>query len=181
MTDTLDTPAPAHEPREFERRNTNRILLAVLAAVAITALGMLAILAPIGGDGGHTSMMNNGQMPGPMMDHVQMMDNSMMGHDAPSATVPGARQVRVSATSFSFTPDEIHVRVGEDVTILLTAADIAHDFTIDELDVHVAASPGQTGRGGLHAPSTSGRYTAYCSVVGHRGAGMTAIIVVDSD
>jgi heme/copper-type cytochrome/quinol oxidase subunit 2 len=119
--------------------------------------------------------------PGPMMDHVQMMDNSMMGHDAPSATVPGARQVGVSSTSFSFTPDEIHVRANDDVTIVLTAADIAHDFTIDELDVHVAASPGQTGRGGLHAPATSGRYTAYCSVAGHRSAGMTATVVVDSD
>ena len=181
MTETLDPSAPAHETRESERRNTNRILLAVLAAVAITALAMLAILAPMGGDQGHTSMMNNGQMPGPMMGNYQMMDNSMMGHDAPSATVPGAREVPVSSTSFRFTPDEIHVRANEDVTVVLTASDIAHDFTIDELDVHVAASPGQTGRGGLHAPRTAGRYTAYCSVAGHRSAGMTATVVVDSD
>ena len=181
MIEMRDTSAPAHEPRESEPGNMNRMLLAVLAAVAITALAMLAILAPIGGDEGHTSMMNNGQMAGPMMGPVQMMDNSMMGHDAPSATVPGARQVRVSSTSFRFTPDEIHVRAGEDVTIVLAAADIAHDFTIDELDVHVAASPGQTGRGGLHAPSTPGRYTAYCSVAGHRSAGMTATVIVDSD
>jgi heme/copper-type cytochrome/quinol oxidase subunit 2 len=108
------------------------------------------------------------------------MDNSMMGYDAPSATVPGARQVGVSSTSFSFTPDVIHVRAGEDVTIVLAAADIAHDFTIDELDVHVAAAPGQTGRGGLHAPSTPSRYTAYCSVSGHRRAGMTASVVIDA-
>jgi uncharacterized cupredoxin-like copper-binding protein len=131
-------------------------------------------------------MMTDDQMAGSAVDHAQMMDSSMAGgammndHGPASATVPGAREVTVSASSFRFAPEEIRIRTGEDVTIVLAASDIAHDFIIDELDVHVAAAPGQAGRGGLHAPSVPGRYTAYCSVPGHREAGMTATVVVDT-
>ena len=185
MTDTLNSPAPTQEPRAPERDNTNRILLAVIAAVAITALAMLVILGPVGNDG-HTGMMTNDRMAGSAVDHAHMMDGSMMTgsmmnrHGPASATVPGAREVTVSASSFRFAPEEIRIRTGEDVTIVLAATDTPHDFTIDELDVHVAAAPGQAGRGGLHAPSFPGRYTAYCSVPGHREAGMTATVVVDT-
>src|SRR5918993_5516529 len=112
MTDTLNSSAPTQEPREPERRYTNRILLAVLAAVAITALAMLVILGPVGNDG-YTGMMTNDQMAGSAVDHDRMMDGSMMsgsmmnGHGPASATVPGAREVTVSASSFRFTPEEI--------------------------------------------------------------------------
>ena len=77
-------------------------------------------------------------------------------------------------------PATVAVRAGEDVTIVLAASDIGHDFTVDDLGVHVAAAPRQLGRGGLHAPATTGRYTAYCSVAGHEQAGMTATVVVDA-
>lgn len=47
-----------------------------------------------------------------------------------------------------------------------------HDFTIDEFDAHVAAV-GETRSGGLRA-GAPGRYVFYCSVPGHRQAGMKA-------
>jgi heme/copper-type cytochrome/quinol oxidase subunit 2 len=124
-------------------------------------------------------------MNGPMAGSSHMagsdhMAGSMMNHGSSSPTVVGAREIAVSATSFRFQPSEIHVRTGEDVTIVLAASDVGHDFTIDELGVHVVATPGQPGRGGLHAPASPGRYTVYCSVAGHRQAGMTASLVVDA-
>jgi heme/copper-type cytochrome/quinol oxidase subunit 2 len=180
MTNTLDTPTPVHEPHEPQRRNPTSIVRVVIAAVAVLALGAVAIAA-VARDDGHTGMMTNSQMPESMMGSGQMMNGSMMGHGAPTPTVRGARPISVTATSSRFIPAEIHVRAGEDVTFVLAAADVAHDFIIDELDVHVVAAAGQTGRGGLHAPSTPRRYTAYCSVAGHRAAGMTATVVVDAD
>lgn len=99
------------------------------------------------------------------------------GHGANTPPVPGAREVAVTARSFSFEPKEIRARVGEDLTIALTAQDVGHDFTIDELQVHVAAEPGTPARGGLRAAS-AGRFTYYCTVPGHRGAGMEGTLVV---
>jgi uncharacterized cupredoxin-like copper-binding protein len=48
-----------------------------------------------------------------------------------------------------------------------------------EIAVHVAAAPGTPARGGLHAPATPGRFTVYCTVAGHRQAGMTGVVIVD--
>ena len=177
MTDTLDTPSP-----EIQHRppvNPTTVVLAIVAAVAVVGLVVVAIVATARDDG-PGRMMPDGQMPGSMMDNGHMMNGSMMGRGATSPTVPGARELAVSASSFRFTPSEMHVRAGEDVTIVLTSTDVVHDFTIDELDVHIAAAPGSTRRGGLRAPGAPGRYTAYCSVAGHRAAGMTATVVVDA-
>jgi heme/copper-type cytochrome/quinol oxidase subunit 2 len=174
------------------RRPPGVVALAALAAVAVVALAVVAVVAltrddtprqatPMMDAGTMSSMMAGGST-GSMMgggSMGSMMGGGAMMHGASSPTIPGGREVAVSATSFRFQPSEIHVRTGEAVNIVLAAADTAHDFTIDELGVHVAASPGALGRGGLRAPSTPGRYTAYCSVAGHRQAGMTATVVVD--
>lgn len=66
-------------------------------------------------------------------------------------------------------PDQVTVQAGEDIAIVLTSADILHDFTIDQIDAHVAADAGETEEGGLRAEEP-GRYTFYCSVPGHRDA-----------
>ncbi len=90
----------------------------------------------------------------------------------------GARTVDVSAKSFAFTPKEIHVKAGEAVTISLHSEDILHDFTIDSPKVHVPATPDTPGKGGLMVDKP-GRYAFYCSVAGHRAAGMEGTLVVE--
>jgi len=92
--------------------------------------------------------------------------------------VASARTVDVDAKSFEFTPKEIHVKAGEPVTISLKAEDILHDFTIDNPKVHVSASPGDPGKGGLMIDKP-GTYQFYCSVAGHRGSGMEGTVVVE--
>ena len=93
---------------------------------------------------------------------------------APAA--PGARDIEVTATSFSFEPSDIEVDVGEDAAIVLTSKDIPHDFTIDELDLHVPTGARKTSEGGLHV-TKAGTYTFYCTVPGHRSAGMEGTLV----
>lgn len=102
------------------------------------------------------------------------------GHQPASPVAEGARHVEVRATPFAFAPAEITATAGEDLAIVLTAKDGAeHDFTVDELDTHVAAKPGETAIGGLRADEP-GRYTFYCSVPGHRQAGMEGVLVVEA-
>lgn len=98
-------------------------------------------------------------------------------HDANSPVADGATEIAVTANDFAFDPDTITVRIGTNVAIVLTSVDTRHDFTIDELDAHVSAGPGETSKGGFHA-APPGRYTFYCSEPGHREAGMEGTLIV---
>ena len=101
------------------------------------------------------------------------------GHDEDnSAVADGAREIEVTATDFAFDPDEITAEAGEDLAIVLTSEDILHDFTIDELDAHVVADRGETAEGGVTADEP-GTYDFYCSVPGHREAGMEGTLTVE--
>jgi len=113
-------------------------------------------------DGGHMD-----DDPGHMRD----------GEDENSAVAEGAREVEVSARSFAYDPDALSAEVGEDIAVVLTSTDILHDFVIDELDAHVAADGGETASGGFTAQK-AGTYTFYCSVPGHRAAGMEGTLTV---
>jgi len=109
--------------------------------------------------------------------HDGEMGDGEMDHGADSPVAPGARPIDVTGSSYEFEPDEITIQAGEDVAIVLTATDIQHDFTIDELDAHVSADTGETAEGGLRADEP-GTYTFYCSVEGHREAGMDGTVTV---
>ena len=100
-------------------------------------------------------------------------------HGESSPAVEGARRIEVNATSFAFDPDEIEITAGEDVAIVLSSEDILHDFTVDGLDVHVAADRGETIEGGLRAEEP-GEYTYYCTIAGHREAGMAGTLIVEA-
>ncbi len=147
---------------------SNRPLVAVV--IAVLALGLVLGACGNGGSAGGDRPMDS--MP------EDMSGNGMAHeHGASTPVVNGARRIEVNATSFAFNPDEIAVNAGEDVAIVLTSKDLLHDFTIDEADVHVAAEKDQTAEGGLRA-ETPGKYTFYCTVPGHREAGMEGTLIV---
>jgi cytochrome c oxidase subunit 2 len=146
-----------------------------LALVAASSLVLTAC-----GDDDHTSTdmpMSDSGMGGTMGG--DMGSGGAMGHDETSPVADGARRIEVAARSFEFEPGEITVTAGEDVAIVLTSEDLLHDFTIDELDAHVAADADETNEGGLRADEP-GRYTFYCTVAGHREAGMEGTLIVEA-
>lgn len=98
-------------------------------------------------------------------------------HGAASPVGEGAVEIGVTADNLSFDPDVIMVGAGEEVAIVLTSVDMLHDFTIQELGAHVAASPGAPATGGFTA-AQPGQYAFYCSVPGHREAGMEGTLLV---
>jgi plastocyanin len=138
--------------------------------IAITAvLGGSLLLAACGDDDSTTS----GSASSAEQDHGDD------GHDDEGTPVAdGAREIEVVAEDFAFDPSEITAEAGEDLAIVLTSGDMLHDFTIDELDVHVAAQRGETATGGI-AADEPGTYTYYCSVAGHRNAGMEGTLTVE--
>ena len=148
------------------------------AALAVVLLVLGLLLAVCGSD--DDPSVEGGAGTTEPMDDEGMMDDGDMGdgHDESSDVADDARRIEVTATSFEFDPDEIRVAAGESVAIVLTSEDILHDLTIDELDAHVAADRGETEEGGLTADEP-GRYTYYCTVTGHREAGMEGTLVVE--
>jgi plastocyanin len=106
---------------------------------------------------------------------------SACGGDSDSGTdAPADGVVSVIGTdALAFEPSQLTVPAGE-VTIELTSEPSApHTFTIEELGDRevVRASGGETATGTVTLDA--GTYTFYCSIPGHRQAGMEGTLTVE--
>jgi plastocyanin len=96
------------------------------------------------------------------------------------ASSPAASGIALSveARELSFTPSELHASPESPVTFSLhDAGRLVHNLTIDELGIQLIASPGQTVSLDV-AGLPAGTYAYYCSVSGHRQAGMEGTLTV---
>lgn len=93
---------------------------------------------------------------------------------APATSAP---VVVVEATEFAFKPAAVDVSAAGEATIRLVNKGIAeHDITIDSVKFVVLAKPGETVSG--TAKLAAGTYDFYCSIPGHKQAGMVGTFTV---
>ena len=171
------------------------VVSGALLAVGMVASAFAASTGQLGaGQGGWPNMMGSGQMGGGMMGGGAMgpgmMSGGMMGGgmhgmmgfgtSGPASTpIPGASEIRVQATNFAFTPNEIRLPKSADVNLaFVNTTGVVHDLTVPGLGIHIVANPGETKTVGLRG-LTAGRYDAYCSVPGHGDLGMRATVIVE--
>ncbi len=155
-------PGPASPPPRATRR------WAWLAVAALTVGGAAAYA--IGSD------RSAGPAPAPAAPaHGEQHAGDQ---DAAPDPVAGAPQMAVTATSFRFEPSELTVAAGRPVNVALTSQDALHDFVVEGAGFHLSADAGDTSSAALTVPRP-GTYTVYCSVPGHRAAGMEATLRVD--
>jgi len=112
----------------------------------------------------------------------------------------------LTATDLAFSPNRLEVVTGQPVKITLTnEGALEHDFSIMEMphvgeihadndmggemmghdmssmeelpEIHMAAAPGGSSTIEF-TPSTTGEYEFYCTVAGHKEAGMAGMLVV---
>jgi hypothetical protein len=101
-----------------------------------------------------------------------------------SAGEPGASETptitrRIAVEGSRFVEGSILMNDGEVLGLLIAnPEDIWHTFDIDGLDVHVELSPNSTTAVVIRPRGTS-RLEFYCSVHGHRAAGMVGTITVE--
>jgi len=89
------------------------------------------------------------------------------------------KTINVEAGSFYFKPNEIRVKKGEKVRIILASKDMMHDFNIDELGVSVPVTKaGDTSTAEFVANKT-GEFEYYCSVGQHRKMGQVGKIIIE--
>jgi plastocyanin len=141
-------------------------------STAITAAGLLGVIfvAATSGPGLMHSMMGGGDM-GSMM---------ASGETARSGTapVPGAREVRVTANEFSFSPAAVQAKVGETVNLVFdNTGHMFHTFTVGELGLDLRANGGEEIAGSFRA-ERAGTFAFFCAVSGHAEAGMRGAVTV---
>jgi nitrosocyanin len=90
-----------------------------------------------------------------------------------------AQKVSVVAKEFTYTPNRLTVKAGQPVQLVLeNKGVIEHDFVIDAFKVKMGTiQPGKTGTV-TFTPKAKGTFPFYCSVPGHKEAGMTGTLVV---
>ena len=110
-------------------------------------------------------------------EHTQAAD-----HPHGQAVVdPDAPVVHVYASEFGYEAETLNVHAGEPFTIMLhNTGNIEHDIVIEgfEDDGGIHLIPGEDGKA-TFTISEPGEYRVYCTVPGHRGAGMEDVLVVE--
>ena len=120
---------------------------------------------------------------------------------AGAGSVSQAQTVSVEVKEFAFTPGNLEVKAGQPVKLTLqNAGTLEHDFSILEIPVegepkvtggaqhdmgdmahtpelHVAAMNGQSAMLEF-TPTKPGTYEYFCTVSGHKAAGMSGTLVV---
>jgi plastocyanin len=121
---------------------------------AVVVVAVLVTLAACGGGGGGSSS-GSGNAP----------------------VKAGAKKITVDARNYEFDPSKLSLSAGQNVAIVLHSEDQRHDFTVEGKGLVVDVSGGKTASGGLRF-AKPGKYTFYCSIPGHRAAGMVGTITV---
>ena len=90
---------------------------------------------------------------------------------------PAGATLEVTAAEFTFTPDSLTASADTATTVKVTnSGTIEHDLTIDEANLKIATPATESGEGTFTL--AAGTYTFYCSVPGHREAGMEGTLTV---
>jgi plastocyanin len=96
---------------------------------------------------------------------------------APGAS-PGATALTIETGEFWFSPQELSVAASGATTLILANSGISvHNFTVDELGIEIVASRGRSGQTNVVDPPP-GTYLFYCSISGHKEAGMVGRLIV---
>lgn len=90
----------------------------------------------------------------------------------------GDGTVTIEASDLAFDPEQVSAAAGEIEVELNNVGAVEHDFVVEEAgDTEVVrADPGETATGSIELEA--GTYTFYCSVPGHREAGMEGTLEV---
>jgi nitrite reductase (NO-forming) len=91
----------------------------------------------------------------------------------------GGNTVTVIAEDIKFDQTEIRIPANTDVEVTLeNKGMLEHDWVVDELEVMIGPiTGGKTATGTVNAEA--GEYEYYCSIPGHKEAGMVGKLIVE--
>lgn len=98
------------------------------------------------------------------------------GDDLPAMQGATSPRLEVSATEMAYEPDAVAVEAGDVEVVLHNEGSTLHDLRIEDEELVVEAMAGETGTGEISLGA--GRYQYFCSISGHREAGMEGVLEV---
>jgi uncharacterized cupredoxin-like copper-binding protein len=99
------------------------------------------------------------------------------GSDMPAVSGPTRPELGLDAKEMTYEPDRIAVAAGTVPVVLRNVGLVRHDLRVEgRPQLLLEADPGQTATTTWQLPK--GRYEIYCSIPGHRPAGMEGILEV---
>lgn len=123
------------------------------AAVVLLGIAVVVIDGCGGGPGGETST-------------------------AGSAEAPAGEKITVVGKEFSYDPATLTLAAGQPFTIVLkNTGSIEHDITLDDAKFKLTVPGNNTREKGLEV-AKPGTYQFYCSLPGHKSAGMKGELTV---
>ena len=102
-----------------------------------------------------------------------------MSQEKSDSTESEINTISIEGGNFYFKPNEIRVKKGEKVKIVLTSKEGIHNFVIDDFNVQTEEiSDGKTTEI-VFTPTQSGTFEFYCSLGNHRALGMKGSLIVE--
>jgi uncharacterized cupredoxin-like copper-binding protein len=99
------------------------------------------------------------------------------GTGLPSVDGPTRAALELTATEMRYEPKEVAVAAGDFRVVLHNAGVVRHDLRVEGRPaLLVEAGPGETVTATWSPPA--GRFRIYCSIPGHRPAGMEGLLEV---
>lgn len=98
------------------------------------------------------------------------------GADLPAVEGPVSPRIEVTARDMAFEPDAIAVAAGQVEVVLHNDGSMLHDLRIEDHPFIIEAQAGETATS--QVTLEPGRYQLFCSIPGHRDAGMTGVLEV---
>lgn len=91
----------------------------------------------------------------------------------------GAQVITVEAGSYYYKPNVIKVKVGQKIKLVMNSVDMAHNFNIDELNVHLPITREGNSNSVVFTADQAGTFEYYCSVANHRQLGQVGKLIVE--
>lgn len=86
------------------------------------------------------------------------------------------RTIEVHAKRYAFVPDQVTLKKGEPVTIIMDSDDVAHSLRIDGLNVNIKAMGGERAQQ-TFTPQQLGNFAGKCGVFCGSGHGKMSFMV----
>ena len=94
----------------------------------------------------------------------------------PLAADQAPRTIEITAQRFSFTPNEITIKKGQEVTLVIRSTDVSHGLVIEDLGVKTEIKKGQSTEVKF-TPETAGTFGGKCAHFCGKGHGSMTMTV----
>jgi len=95
---------------------------------------------------------------------------------SPLAANQAARTITITAQRFYFSPNEITVKKGEEVTLVIESKDVSHGLVIEDLGVRTEVKKGQSSEVKF-TPENAGTFEGKCAHFCGKGHGSMTFTV----